>query len=92
MTTLTDRYPINTAEITPTPGWTPTSPLLTAVAAARYLRLAEGKDDEAAVKAINRLVDRRKLRPALLGNRRFYSKKECDRCIDDLTASWTGEV
>ena len=93
-TPRSDRWPVNHAEMTnrPTPGWKPTSPptspLMDDVSAARYLLLAEGKDDDAAVKAINRLVDSRKVRPCVIGGLRRYWKTELDKCIADLTDGW----
>lgn len=61
--------------------------LLTGQEAAVYLRLADnGKDDASAVAAVNRLVDRGKIRPCLTGGRRCYAVRELDRFIDDETA------
>ena len=87
MTTYQHDWPLDGTNLA-TPCWQPTSPLLTDVEAARYLLLAEGKDDDAAVKAINRLVDSRKVRPCLIGGRRRFSKVELDRCIADVTDGW----
>jgi hypothetical protein len=56
--------------------------LLTAEEAARVLRLADDRDEAAAVKALNRLVDRGFIRPALVGKRRRYSIGEIQRFID----------
>ncbi len=88
MTTYTDGWPLDGTDLA-TPGWQPTSPLLSDVEAARYLLLAEGKDDDAAVKAINRLVDSRRLRPCVLGGRRRYSTVELDKCISNVTEGWS---
>ena len=84
MTTMTDRWPLDNADLTPTPGWSSPT-LMTDIEAARYLLLAEGKDDDAAVAAVNRLVDAHKLRPCVIGGRRRYSRTELDHCIGDLT-------
>ena len=56
--------------------------------AAAYLRLDEGRDNGAAVKALNRLVDKGLLRPAIIGNHRRYSIAELNRFIADQTAAY----
>ena len=69
--------------------FTPIEPaLFDEIEAAAYLRLAEDKDADAARNALNRLVDQRKLRPCLVGNRRRYSRRELDRFIDDETQKY----
>ncbi len=71
------------------PGTTTPAPrLLTAEEAAAYLRLDDGRDIEAAVKALNRLVDRRLIRPCLIGRHRRYSRLELDRIIDKVTDAY----
>ena len=95
MSTLTDRWLPKQAEPTssPTPGWhTPAHVLLSATEAAAYLLLAEGKEEEAAVKAVNRLVDSRKIRPCVVGGHRRYSRVELDRFILEQTESWEGST
>ena len=90
MTTMTDGWPLDGTDLAaPTPGWQSVAPaLMSDIDAAAYLLLAEGKDDDAAVAAINRLVDAHKLRPAVIGGRRRYSQVELDRYISDTTESW----
>ena len=71
------------------PGTTTPAPrLLTAAEAAAYLRLDDGRDIEAAVKALNRLVDRHLIRPCLIGRHRRYSRLELDRIIDRVTDAY----
>lgn len=71
---------------------TPAPRLLTAEEAARYLRLTDdGRDVQAAVKALNRLVDRNLIRPCLVGRHRRYSRRELDRFIDSGTERY-GEL
>jgi len=88
MTTTTDGWPLDGTDLA-APGWKSAAPMLMSdVDAAAYLLLAEGKDDDAAIAAINRLVDAHKLRPCVIGGRRRYSKTELDRLIHDTTESW----
>ena len=57
--------------------------------AAAYLRLADdGQDVDAARRALNRLVDKRQLRPCLVGGKRRYSRRELDRFIDQQTEKY----
>ena len=65
--------------------------LFTAEEAAVYLRLDEGREIGAAVKALNRLVDKGLIRPCLVGGKRRYSVAELDRFIHDQTAAY-GEL
>jgi len=60
-------------------------PLLTAPEAAELLRLDEGRDETAAVKAINRLVERGLLHPTVVGRHRRYALAELLRFIDATT-------
>ncbi len=54
--------------------------------AAAYLRLAnDGEKPETARRALNRVVDRGKVRPCLVGGKRRYSRRELDRFIDAET-------
>ncbi len=54
--------------------------------AAAYLRLAnDGEKPDAARRALNRLVDKGKVRPCLVGGKRRYSRRELDRFIDAET-------
>ena len=88
MTTKIDRWPLDNADLAPrpTPGWSSASPLLTADEAACYLRFdAEGRDMEQAVRSLNRLVERKLLRPCPLGGRNRYSIRELNRFIDEQT-------
>ena len=66
----------------------PAPRLLTAEEACRYLRLDDGREIEAAVKALNRLVDRHLIRPCLIGRHRRYSRLELDRIIDKVTEQY----
>ena len=93
MTTMTDHWPIDGTDLTPTPGWhTPVHVLLSATEAATYLLLAEGKDAAAATKAINRLVDARRIKPCVIGGVRRYARAELDRFILEQTESWEGST
>ena len=68
--------------------FTPIEPVLfDAVEAAQYLRLASGngESEKAARKALNRLVERGKIRPAVIANKRRYSRVELDRYIAAAT-------
>ena len=56
-------------------------PLMTSEEAASYLRLDEGRSIANAVKALNRLVDKRKITPIVVGKRRRYAKVELERFI-----------
>ena len=70
----------------------PISPaLLTSEEACQFLRLDEGREMGAALKALSRLVDKGVLRPCLVGNHRRYSIRELDRFIDDQTGGY-GEL
>ena len=64
------------------------SPLLSDIDAARYLLLTEGRSDKAGVKALNRIVDSGRLRPALIGKYRRYCVRELDRFIDAMTEQY----
>ena len=95
MTTITDHWPLDGTDMTPTatPGWhTPAHVLLSATEAAAYLLLAEGKEEEAAVKAVNRLVDARRIKPCVIGGVRRYARAELDRFIFEQTESWGGNT
>lgn len=59
--------------------------LMTAAEAASFLRLDEGRDSDAAVKALNRLVDKDLIRPCLVGKHRRYSRDELRRFIGEAT-------
>ena len=95
MSTYTDRWGSTKTEpaSTPTPDWRPVAHvLLTDVQAGRYLLLAEGKDDAAAVKAVNRLVDSRKIKPCVVGGHRRYARDELDKFISTQTENWEGST
>ena len=64
------------------------SPLLTAEEACRYLRLDENREPDAALKALTRLVDKRLLRPCIVGKHRRYGRQELDRFIEQQTERW----
>ncbi len=60
--------------------------VLTAEEACRYLRLDVGREDneDAQIKALNRLVDQKKaIRPCLYQKRRMYLKSELDRFLQE---------
>ena len=68
------------------PGTTEPAPsLMTAEEAVRYLRLDVGRGLPAALKALQRLVERMKIRPCRVGKHRRYSRHELDRFIADET-------
>lgn len=56
--------------------------LLTDIEAARWLRLTDdGRNDAAALQALNRLVDQKLLRPCIVGKRRRYFVPELERFV-----------
>ena len=63
----------------------PVPALLTAEEACRFLRLDLGRDMDAAMKALRRLVDRRLLRPCQVGRYNRYSRSELLRFISERT-------
>lgn len=66
--------------------FTPIQPeLLSAEDAARFLLLDQGRDMSAAIKALNRLVDKGKVRPVIVGKHRRYAVAELRRYINDET-------
>ncbi len=72
------------------PGTTVPAPaLMTECEAAGYLRLDENRSDENAVKALNRLVAKRLVRPCLVGNRRRYWRHELIRFMRDETERYS---
>ena len=62
---------------------------MTECEAAGYLRLDENRSDENAVKALNRLVAKRLVRPCLVGNWRRYWRRELDRFMRDETERYS---
>ncbi len=67
----------------------PVPKLLTALEACRFLRLDLGRETETAMlKALDRLVERRLIRPAIHVGRRHYSRSELIRYIDTLTEEY----
>ncbi len=64
------------------------SPLLTPREAVMYLRLDAERELPASLRALDRLVDKRLLRPCIVGKRRRYSRAELDRFIDEQTERW----
>jgi len=72
------------------PGTTVPAPaLMTESEAAGYLRLDDNRSTENAVKALNRLVEKRLIRPCLVGNRRRYWRHELDRFMCDETERYS---
>lgn len=60
--------------------------LMTDIEAARWLRLTEdGREDAAAVKALNYIVDKGLLRPCIVGKRRRYLLRELERFVEAQT-------
>lgn len=57
--------------------------------AAGYLRLDENRSNDNAVKALNRLVEKRLIRPCLVGNRRRYWRHELDRFMREETERYS---
>lgn len=63
--------------------------VMTPKEACLYLRLDVDRDSEsAALKALDRLIEKRLIRPAKVGRFRRYSKVELDRFIAAQTASY----
>ena len=61
------------------------SPLLTETEAAAFLRLAnDGADEKAAKRAMDRLVAKGVVRPAVVGRHRRYTRRELLRYLDEL--------
>lgn len=66
---------------------TPVPRLMLPIEMARYLRLTDKHDDDdKALRALNGLVERRELRPAVNTNRRMFTRPEANRYMDELTA------
>ena len=63
----------------------PVPALLTAEEACRFLRLDLGREMDAALKALRRLVDRRLLRPCKVGLYNRYGRSELLRFISERT-------
>lgn len=69
----------------------PAPAAMTAEEACQYLRLDEGRDIAAAIKALNRLVEKDKIRPCIVGKLRRYWRHELDRYLAEETERY-GEV
>ena len=69
----------------------PVPSVMTAQECCCYLRLDLGRSIENATKALNRLVDRKLIRPCMYKKNRMYSRKELDRFLLDQTETY-GEV
>ncbi len=65
--------------------------LLIDTEAAVYLRLNEGREMSAALKALNRIVDKKQIRPCIVGKHRRYAREELDRFIAERTERY-GDV
>ena len=62
---------------------------LTPLEACFYLRLDEGRPNEdAMLKALDRLVEKRLVRPALIGHLKRYDRLELDRFIERQTTTY----
>ncbi|MCH8315457.1 MAG: hypothetical protein IIA64_05745 [Planctomycetes bacterium] len=67
----------------------PVPKLLTALEAVRFLRLDIDRESEtAALRALQRLVERRLIRPAIHVGKRFYDRNELIRYVDSLTEEY----
>ena len=67
----------------------PVPKLCTAAEACRFLRLDLGRDTEdAMLRALQRLVERRLIRPAIHVGKRYYAREELVRYIDTLTEEY----
>ncbi len=77
-------------------GQLPTSPLLTSIEAARYLRLVDqdATPDEAekAIKTVHRLVQQGRLRPPRPGRQYCFAHYEVDRFIRAEIEAWPREA
>lgn len=63
--------------------------LLTPIEACQFLRLDLGRESEAAmVKALDRLVARRRIRPAIHLGKRYYSRSELIAYVDRLVKEY----
>lgn len=64
----------------------PVPRVLTPLEACYYLRLDEGREGESAMlKALDRLVENKLLRPALIGKSRRFDRLKLDRFIERQT-------
>ncbi len=59
----------------------PVPAVLTAIEAARFLRLDAGRDQSAALRALRRLVESKRLRPCRIGRVNCYARDELLRFI-----------
>ena len=79
----------------PTYEWLPTDPprpapaLMTAVEAATYLRLTEGRDIGDAVVSLEYLVGEGRIRPCRVGRFNRFTRAELDRFMNDQTENYT---
>ncbi len=79
-----------------TPEWLPTHPpriapaLMTAAEAAAYLRLDEDDRDSAdAIRSLNYLVQRGRIRPCRVGKHNRFARAELDRFITEQTERYS---
>ena len=66
-------------------------PLLTPEEACLYLRLDVDRSMSAALKSLSRLVEKRILRPCIVGKKRRYARYELDLFIMRQTDRWASE-
>ena len=67
----------------------PVPKLLTALEACRFLRLDLGRETDCAMmKALERLVERRLIRPAIHVGKRYYDRDELVRYVNALTEEY----
>ena len=69
----------------------PVPAVMTAEEACCYLRLDVDREMKNAIKSLNRLVDRKLIRPCMYQKKRMYARKELDRFID-LETNRYGDV
>ena len=76
---------IGEPSIAPTPSPADDHSIMTAEEACRYLRLDLERSMPLALKALNRLVDEKKvLTPTMYRKRRMYTRAECDRMAEKM--------
>ena len=81
MTTAACEYFPNTTQ--------PVPKLLTALEACAFLRLDLDRDSESAMlRALQRLVESKRIRPAVHTGKRFYDRDELVRYVNALTESY----
>ncbi len=68
---------------------TPVPKLLTWLEACKFLRIDIGRESEGAMrKALDRIIERKQLKPTIHLGKRYYNRDELVRYIDDLTKEY----